>query len=128
MHCLLLQKIRGRQTRQGTDLVLVYSDRLSPLKLYDHFITWHTSSHVKIWKICISIIKRLMASKTGRVLTYVRDSVCKFLSRHQLFVICKIKYVLFSILFIKCSSTSVTATQMYFWLSHMIRKQSLQEW
>ena len=67
---LHLQKTYRHQTRRGPD-----SEKLPSLKPYDPLITWHKLGHVAIWKIYISIIKRLtrlMTSKNVTVLTYGR--------------------------------------------------------
>ena len=65
---LHLQRIHGHQTRQGADLQW-QPFILKAILPFDHVTMW---SHVKTWKIYISTITRLLASKLGRVLTYER--------------------------------------------------------
>ena len=63
---LHLYSTHEQQTRQSA----ACSKRLPSLKPYDLLITWHTWGYVTNWIIYISIIKKLMISKPGKVLTY----------------------------------------------------------
>ena len=52
--------------------VLSYRERFPPFKPHQPWITWPTWGYVTIWKIYISAVTRLMANKSGKVLTYGR--------------------------------------------------------
>ena len=76
---LHLQKTNGHQIRQEADL----RDRHQRLKPHYPLITWSTWCQLTIWKIYISILIRLMATKLGRVLSYWKRFSIKMLKSSQ---------------------------------------------
>ena len=92
IHCMSICK-RPMYTKLCQ--VLTYFERLTPLKPHDPFIAWPTWGHVTIWKIYVSTLTRLMATKLGMLLTSVRrfsTQTLKFSSTFWLILIMTIAW------------------------------------